>query len=206
MTDMIVRAREVAHHLEGDWKEQDGVFGNGTDAYLYGPDGEKLQIRPGTTTASRDRFEIYGSLSNRFTRHNEPRHLITVSPEKTSAQIAGDITRRLLPAYREGMALAVKAKVAHELREAEKANTIKTLLGILPDVDRHTHAPDTMDFGAGPYGEPIGGQLRVLSDSDAEWTIHTSKELSHRVAEMIYALYRDADIPREPRPSTTEVN
>ncbi len=204
MTDMINLAREIAQHLEGDWKADKGVFGNGTDAYLHGPDGEKLQIRPGTTTATRNRFEIYGSLPSQFTRHDEPRHLITVSPGKAAVRIAGDITRRLLPAYREGMVFAAEAKLRHELREAEKSHTIKTLLGILPNADHLTHDQDSMDFGGGRHSMPIGGRLRVQSNSEVAWTVHTTKELAFSLAEMIYALSRGRDIPQAPKTSTTD--
>lgn len=204
MTDMTILTREIAQHLEGDWKAGKGVHDNGTDAYLHGPDGEKLQIRPGTTTATRNRIEVYGSLPYQFTRHNEPRHLITVSPAKTAARIAGDITRRLLPAYREGMVFAAAAKVRHELREADKSHTIKTLLGILPKAHQFPHDQDSMDFGGGRYSPPIGGQLRIRSNSDVEWTIHTTKELAFSLAETIYALSRCGDIPQVPDKSTAE--
>ncbi|OXM47509.1 hypothetical protein [Amycolatopsis alba] len=201
---MIILTREIAQHLEGDWKAGRGVHDNGTDAYLHGPDGEKLQIRPGTTTTTRHRIEIYGPLPYQFTRHNEPRHLITVSPDKTATRIAGDITRRLLPAYREGMVFAAEAKVHHELREAEKSHTITTLLGILPKTDHSTHDQDSMDFGGGRNSLPIGGRLRVLSNSQVEWTVYTTKELAFSLAETIYALSRSGDIPQVPEKSTAE--
>ncbi|WP_410585424.1 hypothetical protein [Amycolatopsis sp. lyj-108] len=206
MNNMIALAREIAQHLEGDWKTGQGVFGNGTDAYLYGPDGEKIQIRPGTTTATRNRLEVYGSLASQFKRHNEPRHLITVSPDKAAARIAADITRRLLPAYREGMVLAAEAKVHHELREAEKSHTIKTLLGILPNVDHFEHDQDSMDFGGGRHSLPIGGRLRVQSNSQVEWTLHTTKELAFSLAATVFALSRSGDIPHAPSTSTTDLN
>ncbi|KFZ77128.1 hypothetical protein ED92_39325 [Amycolatopsis sp. MJM2582] len=201
---MITLARDIAQHLEGNWKAGKGLHDNGTDAYLHGPNGERLQIRPGTTTPTRNRVEIYGPLPYQFTRHNEPRHLITVSPDKTAARIAADITRRLLPAYREGMLHATEAKVRHELREAEKSHTITTLLGILPKTHHFTHGQDSMDFGGGRYSMPIGGQLRVLSNSQVEWTIHTTKELAFSLAETIYALSRGGDIPQVSDKSTAE--
>ncbi|MFC9249913.1 hypothetical protein [Amycolatopsis thailandensis] len=205
MTDMIILAREIAQHLEGDWRTGEGAFGDGTDAYLLGPNGEKLQIRHGTTTATKNRFEVFGPLDFDFKRHNEPPHLITVSPDKPATRIAGDIARRLLPAYREGMVLAAEAKVRHELREAERTHTIKTLLGILPNVDHLADDHDSIDFGGGRRSLPIGGRLRVQSNSQVEWTVHTTKELAFNLAETIYALSRSGDIPQEPKTSTTEL-
>ncbi|MGY6658645.1 hypothetical protein ACXIZN_41455 [Amycolatopsis sp. TRM77291] len=205
MNGMRHFAREIARHLEGDWQTGNGVRDNGTDAYLYGTDGEKIHIRPGTTTATRDRLEVYGSLDYQFQRYNEPRHLITVSRDKAAARIAGDITRRLLPAYREGLVFAAAAKVRHELREAEKSHTIKTLVGILPDVHHFEHDQDAMDFGGGRHSPPIGGRIRVRSNSEVEWTLHTTKELAFSLAETIYALSRSADIPRTSATSAAEL-
>ncbi|WP_439377848.1 hypothetical protein [Amycolatopsis lexingtonensis] len=190
--DMLGKVREIAGHLGEGWEARPGIWGNGEDAYLNGPDGEELHVRTGRAASTRGRVEIYGSIGD-FKRYDEPRHEITVSPDKAAARVAGDITRRLLPGYREGLVLARKRKAEHEQAEADREHTITTLLGILPGAQRLPHKPDTVQFGRGKYGEgAIGGEARVVHGDVIEWTARTNGiRSSLALAELIASTARD---------------
>ncbi|AIG78445.1 Hypothetical protein AJAP_28030 [Amycolatopsis japonica] len=193
MGDVYARTKEIAKELGKGWSAREGAWGNDRDAYLDGPGGEVVHVAGGATYQNPGRLVIRGTLDHKHSRYNEPRHEITVSAEKTAAKVAGDITRRLLPGYREGLELSIKRKADHEEWEAGRDNLVKTLLGSLPGSYTLGHATDQVTFGGGKYGERgIGGEVRVLSGSEVEWTIRTSEAGSLALAELIANILRES--------------
>lgn len=99
---ILPTARKVARELDGSWSASEPEHGNGV--YLNGPDNVRLHIThvPAYGGAG-DRYEIRGAATrdeNGQHRYNDQRpKSITVSASKSAAQIAGDISRRLLPAH-----------------------------------------------------------------------------------------------------------
>ncbi|WP_158881955.1 hypothetical protein [Amycolatopsis anabasis] len=193
MSGMLKKAQAIAAVLGEGWSARKGVWGGGGDAFLDGPNGERLHVRPGTRTVSKGRVEISGVLDNKFTRYNEPNHVITVSPDKAPARIAGDIERRLLPAYQEALAENKRRKAEHENAEAEKERTLTTLAGILPDSTRLGGQPDHVGFGGGKYGSRrIGGEVQFVRGGELEWVIRTNDERAGlALAELLYKATRE---------------
>lgn len=188
MTNILDKAHEIATHLGDGWVARADAANNGRGAYLHGPDDEELHVRAGTRSQTSGRIEIVGSLDIRHQRHDEPHHFITVAPDKAPARVAGDIMRRLLPDYREGLTLARKRKADREQWEAKKAQMVTILSGILPGAQKNERAPDMVVFGGGKYRDRgIGGEARVLSSDSVEWTIRTDETETRELAELIYA-------------------
>lgn len=105
--DVKAIAGQVATELGDEWAASAGVWGGG-DAYLVGPDDMRIHVRAGGYQHP-GKFRISGSLPDGWHEH-APRSYETDAPSnpdigvattKTAKQIAGDITRRLLPGYRE---------------------------------------------------------------------------------------------------------
>lgn len=106
----ITTAREIARHMPDGWTATEPEdHDNGV--YLNGPDSIRLQItftdHKGTRyeingRPTRDEWKQASNLASKEVKvraYRVGREGITVSATKTPAQIAGDITRRLLPSY-----------------------------------------------------------------------------------------------------------
>lgn len=133
MTDNALKiARAVATALGKGWTATKGVWDNGGDANIAGPDGERVHLAS-DSYSKRNRLTISGSFNglHKFKRYNEPRHEITVAADKAPARIAGDITRRLLPGYREGLQLALERKAKSDAADAARAAMVAELRAIL---------------------------------------------------------------------------
>jgi hypothetical protein len=102
----ITTAREIAAHMPDGWKAKAPAdLDNGV--YLDGPDNVRIQITDADHRGTR--YEINGRPTREESRQSSyeldgkkfrtARDGITASAAKTPAQIAGEITRRLLPAY-----------------------------------------------------------------------------------------------------------
>lgn len=81
-------------------------------ARLHGPAGAELYIWTNAYPMRGERAEIVGDYSE-HKPYNVNRHDITVSLSKTPERIAGDITRRLLPAYLPDRAADLEAEARH---------------------------------------------------------------------------------------------
>jgi hypothetical protein len=103
--------------------------------YLDGPDNVQIQITDADLRGTR--YEITGRPSREESRHSSHeldrkefrvgREGITASAAKTPAQIAGDITRRLLPAYLPYLA-ALRARLVADNAHDNRVDTYREAL------------------------------------------------------------------------------
>lgn len=101
--NVFMIAAEVATELGEEWAAKVGAWGD-DDAFLVGPDDMSVHVR---RLADSPQLSIGGRLPDGWhdyapSRYDSdaPRNPdINVTSKKTPAQIAGDITRRLLPGY-----------------------------------------------------------------------------------------------------------
>ncbi len=101
------------------------------------------------------------------------RHRITVSPRKSPARIAAEISRRLLPAYRVALCVAVAAKEAADRERADAARALAAIRRLL----RGTVDGRTIRL----YG-PSSHLTGTITITDGEATFHLRLPTHHAVA------------------------
>ncbi|XVV02780.1 hypothetical protein ACQPW3_36340 [Actinosynnema sp. CA-248983] len=119
---MFAIAKGVAVELGDGWSASEGHWSIHEDAYLHGADGVRLHVAFNRYSSS-TQMSISGSLGelHEFKPYNADTGSINVSIKKTPKQIAGDITRRLLPITAPTFAEALERKRAHDAEESRRA-------------------------------------------------------------------------------------
>lgn len=114
--DVSQLATEVAEKLGDSWSTAPGYHPDNHEALLVGPTGELIQVRyGGWQTRYQGRLVLYGTFAaelRRFQPDPSARYVITVAPTSSATRVAKEITRRLLPEYREAVGRAFDRRAA----------------------------------------------------------------------------------------------
>lgn len=183
-------AHGLADALEGKWKVFPGHWGT-CDRFVRSAAGEGLHVQEGDFAGrlavtgeygvgDENLYDFWPQGKNRWVLRS---HGITVSAAKSPAQVARDVERRLLPAYRLALAEARAKKKVHDEREAATARLVAELAGILGG-RAVAHAPGTVRIGEG--GSALHGGVRVTS-RDVEFTLTVPRELALNLAARVAA-------------------
>lgn len=120
-------ARKVISLLGGEWAvDRKWLKDTNNGLMLNGPDGRALHFCVGW--AAKGRLGISGSFRNGLNQHlpyDREKTEITVSKDKTPAQIAKDIERRLMPVYERVLARAGEMKARCDEYEKEKSRALE---------------------------------------------------------------------------------
>lgn len=171
MTKAIDFARPIAAALGEGWTVTNGHWDSGDDAFLQGPAGERIHVIYGsgmTNHVAKDRAKFSGSLPDDVYQArygNLPS--ITTTLSKTPAQLAQEIERRLLSAYRPLLAEAQENRRDEDRRERvrdELAETLARTLGKYGTRSRHNDS-STTSIHLGSSGV-ISGDLEVSKYSE----------------------------------------
>ncbi|WP_143532584.1 hypothetical protein [Saccharothrix sp. ALI-22-I] len=181
--DVFAIAKDVAVELGDGWSASEGHWSHAQDAYLDGPDGVRLHMAQNHYT-SKTHMSISGALGelHHFKPYDASTGDINVSIKKTPKQVAGDITRRLLPVAAPVFAEAQKRKRAHEENEARiaaLAEEIRAAMGQDAKVSERDH-----EVTLGGWN----GHTRVSVDpryGSVKFKIETTPELAVLLAKAI---------------------
>jgi hypothetical protein len=183
-------AQRIARHMPSGWSAV-APDDHDNGAYLDGPDGGRLQITHiPNYGGSGNRFEIDGRPTREESRRassyrdnkNFPgaRKGITVAASKTPAQIARDITNRLLPAYLPYLTelrARVNADNANEDKITAFRNELLTAIGGAGK--EHNEHDIYLTLGDG-YGT-----MRVQSDSVSFDHLSVPRDLALEIAKVM---------------------
>ena len=170
MHDIMPTAREIIVELGDGWSAvRPEHHDNGV--YLHGPDDVRIQIaHTPSWKGSGDRYVINGRPSQEESQqslgyseskdHARARQGITVAASKSPAQIARDITNRLLPAYLPYLAALRKRLNAHNDHESRVATLRDELLTVLGNAGSALNEHDIYLHLEDGYGT-----IRVNADS-----------------------------------------
>ncbi|WP_280335041.1 hypothetical protein [Nocardia wallacei] len=157
-------ATEISHALGDGWTAEPGrhdeYFGH---AVVRHRDGRAVDIRSGDTSHRRSDHGrlflrgIHGDLATHRTG-DRPGGEITVAATRAPADIAGEITRRLLPGYTTGLRLCRARDHDHRAALARRSATVDHLRRILPSV--WSVGEDRVE--PGHTGDPVSGTVHVL--------------------------------------------
>lgn len=127
------RIAPIAAELGEGWAATPGRD-RGEEAHFAGPNGEQIHVSQDTwRKANAGRLFLRGSFPDELTGHlyGTPAARISVDGAKPPAVIAKDIKRRLLPAYREALAVArerkAEADALHARRDAVMAEVVAAM-------------------------------------------------------------------------------
>lgn len=193
---VFVQATEIATMLGEGWQAQPSPYEHRRDdqAVLLGPEAELIFL-----TISRDRLEISGRLSKELVEYTPTatelvhltrgRHLntIMVSRSRRSGEIAGEITRRLLPCYRETMAVAKAKKAQADRFNAEVKGLLTEMAGIFGLHNVHNERDPIGTYINGPH---IHGSVYVRGGDGLKFEVTTDAEIGRRLADAIVRLNR----------------
>ncbi|WP_116202345.1 hypothetical protein [Amycolatopsis circi] len=175
--DVSHLATEIAEELGDQWSSAAGSHAGDHSAYLVGPVGELIQIRYGGWQARyQGRLVLYGTFDaelSRFQADPGARYVITVSPTSSATRIAKEITRRLLPEYREAVRRACDRRTAAEDLRRRRDHLMPQLAQALDGELVERRGEPVVIFGAEASGrvqvhddEAVELQVR-LRDADA---------------------------------------
>lgn len=173
-------ARECARCLGDGWSASEGHHGPRDDAFLYGPDGERLHVRTDVTPG---RVSIGWAIPHELRQHGgrvKMSRSITASGAKSPEVIARDIARRLLPGLSELVARLVAAKAADENENAALAAFVDELAA-LPGAGRVSYS-DHEVRGYNPYDWAV-----VALGSECQVTLRISRSDALRVMRNLLA-------------------
>ncbi|MFC9434760.1 hypothetical protein [Nocardia sp. NPDC057030] len=186
MTILLETAHRIAEELGAGWRAERGYMVR-AHVLLHGPDTETLTILDGDDSHRRTehgRLHIsadYGELRPHL-NSGEGRDRITVASHRSAAEIAAEITRRLLPDYTTTLGLCRTRARAHARQQARYQATRNVLCEALAPAQ--LVRDDRISFD--DYGDDIRGEVRVLSCGTAEFTLSVSTahalELAHSIA------------------------
>lgn len=201
------QARDVAAALGAGWSAQPGRQGGNRDARLVGPGDVWIHMRGGGYLHP-GRLVLGDSLGDldkyaRGAPEYKQFRKITVSPDKTPAQIAADIRRRLLPGLAALFEAARKRKAASGAANArQRAIGDQLVAGMGPAAGlqmegRYRKDPDPKWTGRielGKYGDVITGNVLVQHDTDVHFTIEVraAPDVAARLAARIGELIKEA--------------
>ena len=202
MADFTAALAPIAEALGDGWS-----VGTHPDSYrgeLAGPDGMKIWARTENyRAASRGRLFFSGSYDGLYDHAWQlDRTEISVTTTKTPRQVAADLKRRLLPKYREGLAIARERQAAHDAQEAERdalAAEITEALGSGAEnsgTGHHGHRSHA-HVRLGRYSDAVDAVFKVPSGTyHVEVEIRVSKDLAVRLAAAVGALQIE-ELPAE---------
>lgn len=189
--DVPALGAAVAAALGEGWSRHTEIIYNDPGIVLRGPNDEVISISTGWHNG--DRLEIRGWFRGglrEFKRYNEPRHEISVTVKKTAEQVARDITRRLLPGYREALTLARERKRLHEAATADLRQGEEEILARWAPARRAAHGNGELILGQ--YDDPVYAEATVLS-SRVTFTVETSRTLAPLLAALLVDPARNED-------------
>lgn len=203
-------ARDVAAHLDTAdrprWRARAEPIGAGRDAHLEGPDGETLSVH---TTTAPARMVITWWLPSELPLpvRDQPRwHEITLSPAKTPARAAADITRRMLPTVRDALAAGRERKAHADAATARRLTQLDQLAAILNPASPTTRGsgpgtarvnpgridpgPDRERVRFGRFEVNPWGDFRVLGGGEVDLQARLDPAQALAVAELLASLAR----------------
>lgn len=156
-------ADQLADELEGAWtvKSNPVAWPHGRTADLIGPAGELLRVNLGggiiyAPASKRDRWFLTGKYRLELLEHaRRPELQITASITKTPAQIARELERRLLPDYRDNLAVAEARKATDDERTGERTALLDDAAGVLAPLGLVTRWLEDGRLTAGAFGDPM---------------------------------------------------
>ncbi len=150
MPDLVNLAKQLAKELGEGWSGGPGYHNH--DAFIHGPNDERLQLLDESwRNRGRGRVYIIGSLRHYDgLSHGVTGGEISVSASRPVDHLARDISRRLLPDYREALEESKRRTAAAEAQEAAWSELERHLLDALSDSHyiEHSHS-----ITSGTYGE-----------------------------------------------------
>lgn len=170
MTDLPRLTRDIAHHLGEDW----AVLAPAPDVdgrELLRDDGALLRIRF-TSSRSRGSVTILGIFPGAF--HDRPVHQSTVRIRAATARgpraIAGDINRRLLPAYLPALDRVRRFQQEQAAAAAARGRVADRIRRLLPDVSCTATPPDAHQHGLTLQwrrsGEPLEATVELRDTAE----------------------------------------
>ncbi|MEO6085697.1 MAG: hypothetical protein ABIQ18_21525 [Umezawaea sp.] len=183
--DVFAIVKDVAVELGDGWTAKAGYWGNNEDAHLHGPDGVCLHVSYNHYN-SKTQMSISGDLGalGKFKPYDAETGSINVSLKKTPKQIAGDVTRRLLPIAVPTFAGALERKRASdtdESRRAALAEEIRAALGSGATVSkRGDHEVNLGSYGSSVRVEvdPRYGSVKFKVELPPELAVLLAKAIS----------------------------
>lgn len=179
--DLMAKAHEIARSLGEGWtaRKQEEM----ANPDLYGPNREVLWLNSDSgRIAVHPGFGEHDELA-KFLPYDRKLRPITVSKERPSEAIAREISRRLLPEYRELLAFCRDRQAEHDRDEQAQDKVIAQLHAILGTFPSR-YAPRTAFVHAkgGPNGtfEVRSGEVKI--------ELHVSYELALEWAERLKGL------------------
>jgi hypothetical protein len=172
------RARFVG--MKGEFSDQ--------DAHFETPNGAQFYIRIDTHTHRLSVNGHYNGLWKFRNSYNNPAPSITVSPDRTPAQIARDIERRFLPDFLEDYARTQANKTRHMQEIDQTLATAQTVIDASGDYYHRPHGSqdhplETPRLELYSYGAAIFGKANVSTNSvDMELQSLTASEAAQVIA------------------------
>jgi hypothetical protein len=128
-------APQVAAELGDGWRAQVLTIAGGEACphcwHLTNPDGRKISMLAQYPLSAKGRVRIVGSLPGSYSNHGITCEDITVSVARDGRAIAGEIRRRLLPAYAVAFAKATDAVASARADEAAAEETARMLAEVM---------------------------------------------------------------------------
>lgn len=187
LVPVIVQAGEIAAMLGGDWRAEPSAHDHmrAVLAVLCGPDGERLEVR---TIDRKPRLVISGSLSAELRSHvpyGATLGKITVARNRRAGEIAGEIARRLLPAYRDLLVVVNERKATEDEHNREVSALLAEMAGIygLENVPAKNSAVGVFINGPG-----ITGSVYVETGDRLRFDIRANAAVGRRLAAAIKSL------------------
>ncbi len=162
---------EIAEKLGDSWSSRPGYHADNHDALLVGRADELIQVRHGGWQARyHGRLVLRGTFAaelRQFQPDPSARYTITVSPTSSANRIAEEITRRLLPEYREAIRrVCGRGAEAEELRH-RRDRLMAQLVHVLDGEIVERRGEPVVIFG--PCGS---GRVQAHDDETVELRIH----------------------------------
>jgi hypothetical protein len=129
---ILVQTTEIAAMMGAGWSAEPSPHDHmrNVQAILKGPQGELVTVK--FSHSAPGRLLVRGRFGSDLMLPSDARvHEITVSRERSAGEIAGDITRRLLPGYRELLATLTAAKVERDRFDASVRAVVAQLAAIV---------------------------------------------------------------------------
>lgn len=190
MPDIALLAKQIAGELGEGWSGGPGH--HNYDAFLIGPNDERLQLRDENwRNRQPGRLYILGSLLH-VRNHRvfgPPGGEISVRPTRPAADIAREITRRLLPGYREALEENRRRQAAADAQEAAWSQLERQLLEALPGARYLEHS---RSITSGSYGENQC-DIDVRRGDYAKFEIHVPHSRAVVLARFVESLRKGSE-------------
>lgn len=172
--ELTLLAEQIAEHLDGSWTVEPFPADWGRPgAWLRGERGEILSIGPTQEYARHNKNQLDVGTDYPKAHHEREfttrRPRISVSASKTGAQIASDITRRLLPDYLP-LLEGVLTKLSQHLSFENETARVAALFADLAQVPAPRNNETTVSFYSSPYPvfHETQSEVRVVDPHEVE--------------------------------------